>query len=112
MAFEAGSSGLSSWSNEIVFEYTPDIYLPNAFSPGGKNPVYKAVGTFAEFSEYRMDVYDRWGALVFSSQDFGMGWDGSINGKDAPTGVFVCVINYHSATGESQTLKSTFVLLR
>lgn len=111
-ALKTGLSGVVSWSNEILFEYTPSLYLPNAFSPGGQNPVFKPLGTFADFSEYRMDVYDRWGGLVFTSRDFGIGWDGVYKGQGSPTGVYVCVINYTSATGESQSLKSTFILLR
>lgn len=111
-ALKSGNSGLFSWSNEILFEYSPSLYLPNAFTPGGQNPVFKPEGAFAEFSEYRLDVYDRWGALIFSSRDFGTGWDGVYKGKAAPVGVYVCVLNYISTTGDSQSLKSTFVLLR
>jgi len=111
-ALEDETSGLYSWSNEIFFEYDPKIYLPNAFTPGGQNPVYKPLGNFAEFSEYRFDVYNRWGELIFTSREFSLGWDGSFKGGDAPVGVYVCIINYRSNSGESNTLKSTFVLLR
>ena len=111
-ALEDETAGLYSWSNEIFFEYAPKIYLPNAFTPGGRNPVYKPLGNFAEFSEYRLDVYNRWGELMFSSREFSIGWDGSFKGGEAPLGVYVCIINYRSVSGESSTLKSTFVLVR
>ena len=111
-AMDGNDPGLQSWSNEIFFEYTPSIFLPNAFTPGGKNPVFRPVGTFAQFSEYRFDIYNRWGELIFSSSDFGTGWDGSFKGGNAPGGVYVCVISYRSDTGVSNTLKSTFVLIR
>jgi len=111
-AIDAADPDRQSYSNEIFFEYTPSLYLPNAFTPGGQNPIFRPVGTFAEFSEYRMDVYNRWGELLFTSKDFETGWDGTLNGNAAPVGVYVCVISYRSSTGLSDTLKSTFVLVR
>jgi len=101
-----------SWSNEIFFEYIPNIYLPNAFTPNGKNPIYKAVGNFADFKEYRLDVYNRWGELIFTSRDFSLGWDGTYKGSTAPGGVYVCILSYSSNQGASTTLKTTFLLLR
>ena len=111
-ALQDDDASIFSWSNEIILEYTPNVYLPNAFRPGGQNPVFKPVGNFADFSEYRLDVYNRWGELIFSSQDFGRGWDGSHKGGDAPGGVYVCILTYRSENGASATMKSTFVLLR
>ncbi len=103
---------LLSYSNEIFFEYAPNIYLPNAFHPGGNNPVFKPVGNFTDFSEYRLEVYNRWGELIFTSYDFGLGWDGTYKGGDAPAGVYVCTLYYRSNSEDSGTLKTTFVLIR
>jgi len=111
-AVAAGNTDLYSQSNEILLEYTPELMLPNAFTPGGRNPVYRPAGSFAAFSEYRMDIYNRWGEMIFTSPDFGLGWDGTLDGGDAPAGVYVCVLSYRSTTGENTVLKSTFVLIR
>jgi gliding motility-associated-like protein len=111
-AVAAGNAGLYSQSNVILIEYTPELILPNAFTPGGRNPVYRPAGSFAAFSEYRMDIYNRWGEMIFSSPDFGLGWDGTLDGGDAPAGVYVCVLSYRSTAGENTVLKSTFVLIR
>jgi len=104
--------GLNSWSNEIVIDYSPALYLPNAFTPGGKNPVFRPLGTFADLREYSFEVYNRWGELLFVSRDFGTGWDGSHKGSPAPAGVYVCVIRYVGAGNEADVLKSTFILIR
>jgi len=111
-AMDATNSSLYSWSNDILFEYEPSIYLPNAFTPEGLNPVYKPLGTNAEFNDYRFDIFNRWGSLLFTSRDFGTGWDGIYQNKIAPQGVYVCVISYRSNTGEDTLIKSTFVLIR
>jgi gliding motility-associated-like protein len=106
------AAGLESWSNEIFFEYDPEIYLPNAFKPGGVNDEYRPVGNFANFPEYSLEIYNRWGEMVFSTDDFGTGWDGTIRGKEAPTGTYVCKLNYRSTTGRTETLQTTLILLR
>lgn len=57
------------------------LYIPNAFTPNsdGLNDGFKAQGV--GISEFKMQVFDRWGALVFESNDINNGWDGSIKGK-------------------------------
>ena len=57
------------------------IYIPNAFTPNsdGTNDGFKAVGVGV--AEFKMQVFDRWGALVFESNDINTAWDGSIKGK-------------------------------
>jgi gliding motility-associated-like protein len=57
------------------------LYIPNAFTPNsdGLNDGFKALGVGIE--EFKLQVFDRWGALVFESDDINKGWDGSVNGK-------------------------------
>ena len=111
-AVDGGPDDRNSFSNSIILDYQPVIFLPNAFRPGGYNPEFRPVGTFALFAEYRMEVFNRWGEMIFSTDDFGRGWDGLYKGSEAPPGVYVCLVSYRSTTGEAVTLKSTFVLIR
>jgi gliding motility-associated-like protein len=57
------------------------IYVPNAFTPNsdGTNDGFKAVGV--GIATFKMQVFDRWGALVFETDDINNAWDGSIKGK-------------------------------
>jgi gliding motility-associated-like protein len=93
-----------------------DVLVPNAFRPGGANPVFKAKPTSGQAIEnFAMYIYNRWGQLVFESRDIFEGWDGRFNGKDAPGDVYIWVINYDVAkeTGtETITYKGNLVLLR
>jgi gliding motility-associated-like protein len=66
------------------------FHFPNAFTPDGDgiNDLFMPVG--AEITEYRVEIFDRWGALIFSSAEMNVPWDGSVNGSDAATtGVYV-----------------------
>ncbi len=72
---------------------TPDIYIPNSFTPNGDglNDVFK-IETLAEFSEFHLYIYDRWGEQLFESNDKTKGWDGTYKGKLVPNGVYVYLV--------------------
>lgn len=71
------------------------FYTPNIFSPNGDGvndiflPNYK---DSSQISSYTLDVFDRWGALVFHSDELHHGWDGMFASKTSTTGVFVYII--------------------
>jgi gliding motility-associated-like protein len=56
------------------------VYVPNSFSPNGDgiNDVFKAEGD--GFSKFDMMIFDRWGNMIFHSDDINKGWDGKANG--------------------------------
>ncbi len=76
--------------------YCPcDFYIPNAFSPNSddvndKFEVYATCG----FIDYDLKVFDRWGALLFSSSDPDEAWDGTVRGKPLKTGVYIFALQY------------------
>ena len=57
------------------------IYIPNTFTPNndGVNDGFLALGI--GIKEFNLQIYDRWGKLVFESDDINKAWDGSINGE-------------------------------
>lgn len=87
----------TSVSNEIVVIQEPRLYVPNAFTPGGYNPVFKPIGVFTERDNYYFIVYDRWGKKVFETTDYNQGWDGRVDGKEAEMGVYTYIVHITSA---------------
>jgi gliding motility-associated-like protein len=66
------------------------VYVPNVFSPNddGANDELRIYSKkFTELISF--GIYDRWGSVVFSTQDLEIPWDGRVNGEDAPAGVYV-----------------------
>ncbi|TND06949.1 MAG: hypothetical protein FD123_3413 [Bacteroidetes bacterium] len=65
-------------TTERIVEVVPEfiIYFPNAFTPNGdgKNETFFAYGE--EITEFTMRIFDRWGNLIFQSDDMYKGWDG------------------------------------
>lgn len=90
------------------------LYIPNAFTPNGdnKNDLFKA--SFGEnITEYSMQVFNRYGELVFESKDKSKGWDGTYKGSRQPKGSFIWVIKYRTNTDVNlQQLKGSILLIR
>jgi hypothetical protein len=88
------------------------IWVPNAFAPRGLNTSFRPLILFADRGGYEMTVYNRWGGEVFRSVDLGEGWNGQINGADAPQGVYTWVIRVRDAQGNEVLERGTVMLVR
>lgn len=88
---ETGCSNSEVVKVQKVNECSEDlISMPNAFSPNGdgNNDTYQMYsGTIEEIEYFR--VFDRWGALIFESNDRYFAWDGKYNNKTIAEGVYV-----------------------
>lgn len=80
-----------SFSNEVCGIIQPTIYIPNAFTVGGENPVFKPETRQHRYEDYLFEIYDRYGRIIFSTADPEEGWDGYIkdNKRVAREGVYI-----------------------
>ena len=78
--------GCNIWDTVYVKPGTccEEVYIPNAFSPNGDgvNDIFRAI-TSAGIQLFHFDVYNRWGELVWNTNDYTKGWDGSSKGEGA-----------------------------
>ncbi|WP_343030552.1 PKD-like domain-containing protein [Fulvivirga aurantia] len=113
-------------TNVIVVEEGGFTKTPNAFTP---NPDGRSLGggtggsgsrlndVFLPITqgviEFRMLIYDRWGNLVFESNDKNIGWDGyNFNGKLLPAGVYVYKLELTLSNGQRSTRVGDVTLIR
>ncbi len=89
------ANGCSSSDTVTVFIY-PEIKIPNGFSPNsdGKNDVWQIDNIF-QFPDNVVEVYNRWGELLFMSKGYAIPFDGKYNGKDLPVGTYYYIIDLH-----------------
>lgn len=80
----------SAFINVRIYSTLPTVFVPTAFTPNGdgQNDQLRPIAAGMRELQYFM-VYNRWGQLVFTSHQTGVGWDGRINGVLQNTGVFV-----------------------
>ena len=91
----------------------PTFYIPNAFSPNGDglNDVFKAVAPGIK-QVYYFQVFNRWGELMFQTQNISTGWDGRSRGIQQPSAVYVWIIKGVDLAGKLVELKGTVTLIR
>ena len=118
----------AAWENGCTLDTTllldvqpclPPLYcklmIPNIFSPNrdGVNDGFQAyfdgICTPAEFT---FEVYDRWGSLVYQTNDPTAAWDGNYQGKPYPPGVLVYWCEAVFANGEVWEGKGDVTLIR
>lgn len=97
--------------NIKVFKTAPDIFVPNAFAPNGKNRILRPIPVGITRIEY-FRVFNRWGQLVFQTADAGRGWDGTIAGKPQATGTYVWMAQGVDYTGRIVVRRGTAILIR
>jgi gliding motility-associated-like protein len=71
-----------SVSNAVSVEKPYSLYAPNAFSPDGDgiNDFFSISGQ--SLSDFQIEVYNRWGQMVYKSKNISDNWNGKYNGKD------------------------------
>lgn len=102
--------GGQKYVDEVVLTVIP---VPNAFNPNSRIEENRRFRLLADPPEnagsYMIYIYNRWGELVYESDDMEEGWDGTFQGKLCPSGVYVWVI--YLETGEEKLTNKGFVTL-
>ena len=91
--------------------FTPDTNGPNGAGSAGFNDVFLPKGK--GLTKFHMQIYDRWGTLIFESHEKDSGWDGyDRNQKLMPAGVYVFKVIVRTSKGEDVTRAGDVTLIR
>ncbi|MFT3683019.1 MAG: sugar-binding protein [Ferruginibacter sp.] len=103
-----------SASDDVTVNVTPGNCLnaPNVFTPN--NDGFHDLWVITQCGNYqlRVDVYNRWGGLVFHSDNYGNNWNGTRNGKPIPDGTYYYVIRATSPDGNQRQLTGNVTIMR
>jgi len=83
----------------VIIDECPEelIYIPNSFTPDGDehNNIWKPVFTSGlDPYDFRMEIYNRWGELIWVSENPLVGWDGTFNGNYCQDGVYLWKLEF------------------
>ena len=115
MQLVSNGSCTDSLSKQIYVSPVSQAYIPNSFSPDGDgiNDEWKPVISYA--GSYSLLIFDRWGELIFESDDVYKGWNGSFRNipeKPVQLGTYVYKIHYRDFEGNEKELLGHINLLR
>jgi len=105
----------SAFSNVVRIEREVEVFIPNAFRPDShieENRIFKPVFPFFSPEQYSMQIFNRWGQLIFETNNIWDGWDGSANGAALGAGVYAFVIRYNDSQGNSFEKRGAVLLVR
>ena len=104
--------GSLSKSNTICAYITPRIYIPNSFTPGGTNPIFKPIVSNIDINTYKLSIIDRWGQLVFQTTDINKGWDGMIGNTTLSNGLYIYILVYQDSFGNQKNMRGLINLIK
>ncbi|MFM7903562.1 MAG: gliding motility-associated C-terminal domain-containing protein, partial [Bacteroidota bacterium] len=102
----------SAYSNIDCAPQEPVAFVPNAFTPGGLNPIFAPILRFDDPDGFVMRIYNRWGQLVYETTQVAAGWNGTISGNEAPIGSYLYVIIAKGLNGNEITKRGLVQLIR
>jgi gliding motility-associated-like protein len=105
----------SDSSNIVCFDNCPAYALPNVFSPNGDglNDLYHAILPYRYVESIDIEIYNRWGQVVFATNDPDVNWDGKHKDSGVPVsdGVYyyLCTVNTIRLTGIEPIILKGFI---
>lgn len=101
-----------SLSNIINYRRSAGVFVPDAFTPNGDgyNDILEAKSE--QLQSFNMSVMNRWGVVVFHSDDIAKGWDGTFEGTNAPVGYYYYKMTFVDDINQTVEKSGTFMLLR
>lgn len=90
----------------------PSIYVPNAFTPNDdeQNEILYIRGN--NLTEVHLQIYDRWGEMVFETFDQNIGWDGTFKGREVDPAVFVYYLEVTCIDSQEYFEKGNITVIR
>lgn len=94
----------------------PDFmfYVPNAFTPNenGVNDGFRGYGEGIQWDTYQMSIFDRWGELIYYTEDINDPWDGTYKGRQVEVSVYVWKIRFYDVNGDDHDYYGHVTLVR
>ena len=98
-------------TDSVIVTVLPKIVFPDGITPNGDgvNDVW-IIDFIEEFPNNVVEIYNRWGELLFHADGYKQDWDGSYNGKPLPIGTYYFVIELND--GKTKPYTGPITILR
>ncbi|MCX7696568.1 MAG: gliding motility-associated C-terminal domain-containing protein [Bacteroidales bacterium] len=100
------------FSNIAYVRQWPRLFVPQAFSPEGYNKTWCVFGVFVDKATYLLQIFNRWGELMFETTSLDDCWNGINDGKSAPPGAYIYQILMTFPDGTQFKKNGPVILIR
>ena len=101
----------SSYSNKRCLYQEPLIWIPNAILIDGENETFFPVISFADTTQYTLNIFSRWGDNIFQSNKISEVWDGTMNGQIVHENAYVYYITVKTGRGVLYERRGQIIVL-
>lgn len=103
---------VDSMAMDLCIRDSEAIFIPDVFSPNGdgSNDVLFVRGP--TITELEFALFDRWGNRLFTTGSVGQGWDGTVDGQQSNSGVYLWSLSARTEAGENIERTGNITLIR
>lgn len=99
-------------SNTNFLAKVSNVFMPSGFQPkGGVTNIYMPVYTGIKNTNYSFKILNRWGMLIFESNQPVIGWNGKYEGDYVMPGAYVYIVDYETLYGKKRRQSGLFYVL-
>jgi gliding motility-associated-like protein len=112
------TSNCDELTHEVIVEEgdcrNPTVFIPNVFSPNddGANDIFSIDLDDSDITEFHVQIFDRWGELLYFSADPRFEWRGDFNGEPLQPGVYVYYFKLKREGSRAEIYKGDITLVR
>lgn len=82
-------------TDSIELKKRDKLFIPNALTPGSNDlNAFWGIKGAENYPDMEIKVFNRWGSIVHEQKGYSQPWDGTLNGKDLPTGTYYYVLKH------------------
>jgi len=110
-AYKNGNPSVTSLSNTVEVVPYMSVYIPNSFTPNGDG-LNDTFGAYGEaIGDFSLQVFNRWGEMIFESASFNQRWDGTFDGVKVPQGSYIYKLSAKGLSGNREDRKGTVTVV-
>jgi gliding motility-associated-like protein len=96
-----------TFAQEFIEPFIPNVFTPNG---DGISDCFRIENP--DVQSYFMQIFDRWGRLMYETQNINDCWNGLYRNRPAPAGAYVCIVRLRACNGELVTRSEMVTLVR
>ena len=110
---DAAQTCSDTFSLTVYVNPAKDLYIPNAFTPNGDgvNDLYQVYAR-GVVKFFEIMIFDRWGEMIYRTNDMGTGWDGTYKGTKVEGGEYVYHVTITFLDGQTINNKGALTVIR